>query len=331
MAAKPKVSEERIIAALKRGLTWSEMGKHLGLSMSGGVYDRIQRIARKHDIQVAKAYPTRASTAEDIKAADAWDAKLRAHARKHISVGNGIVLVGSDCHYWPGRLATAHLAFCKLSKELRPSAVVINGDGFDGASISRHPRIGWDRKPKVQEELSACVERFGELEEAAGTKALYWPLGNHDARFETFLAAHAPEFEGVDGFQLKDKFPLWTPCWSVWVNNEIVIKHRLKGGIHATHNNTVTAGKTVITGHLHSQKVTPYTDYNGTRWGVDCGMMAEVGGPQFVDYLEDNPVNWRAGFIVLTFWNGKLLTPEMVRVLDEEARLVEFRGQVIEV
>jgi hypothetical protein len=124
---------------------------------------------------------------------------------------------------------------------------------------------------------------------------------------------------------------MWMPCWSLWINEDIVVKHRYKNGIHATHNNTIWSGKTMITGHLHSLKVTPFTDYDGTRFGVDTGTLAEVGGPQFTDYLEDNPVNWRAGFVVLTFWNGRLLDPELVRVLDEEKGLVVFRGQVIEV
>jgi hypothetical protein len=79
-----------------------------------------------------------------------------------------------------------------------------------------------------------------------------------------------------------------------------------------------------------AQKVMPISDYNGTRWGVDCGMLAPVGGPQFVDYLEDNPVSWRPGFAVLTYWKGKLLTPELVRVIDEDAGLLDFRGQVIQ-
>jgi hypothetical protein len=48
-------------------------------------------------------------------------------------------------------------------------------------------------------------------------------------------------------------------------------KHRMKGGIHAAHNNTLHAGTTMVTGHLHSVKVTPFSDYNGTRWDVDTG------------------------------------------------------------
>jgi len=250
-------------------------------------------------------------------------------ARRHLDAQNGTVLVFSDAHFWPGLRTTAFRALLHFTEMLRPKAIICNGDAFDGASISRYPRIGWDSKPSVIEELKTCKERLGEIEEIAGSAKLYWPLGNHDARFENRLAQNAPEYEGVRGFSLKDHFPAWAPCWSVWVNNEVVVKHRLRGGIHATHNNTVNAGKTIVTGHLHSLKVTPFDDYTGTRWGVDTGTLADPNGPQFVDYSEDAPKNHRSGFIVLTFKDGKLLWPEVVRVFDENS--VDFRGHVIDV
>jgi hypothetical protein len=86
----------------------------------------------------------------------------------------------------------------------------------------------------------------------------------------------------------------------------------------------------MVTGHLHSQKVTPYSDYNGTRYGVDTGCLSPTTGPQF-NYLEDNPRDWRSGFAVLTWWKGQLLTPELVSVLDEAKGLVQFRGEVLSV
>ena len=41
------------------------------------------------------------------------------------------------------------------------------------------------------------------------------------------------------------------------------------------------------------------------------------------------PSNWRSGFAVLTFRDGRLLWPELVARVDEEH--VQFRGEVIEV
>jgi hypothetical protein len=111
--------------------------------------------------------------------------------------------------------------------------------------------------------------------------------------------------------------------------NDVCIKHRWKGGVHATHNNTLGAGTSIVTGHLHSLKVSAYTDYNGTRYGVDTGTLAEIDGDMFMNYTEDNPKNWRSGFAVLSFHKGKLLPPELVEVIEDG--MVAFRGQVYEV
>ena len=248
--------------------------------------------------------------------------------REEFKIYDGHILIGSDAHYWPNYVSTAHRAFIKMIGKMKPKCIILNGDVLDGATISRHASIGWEYKPSLIQEIQACQERTAEIEAECPNAKLFWTLGNHDARFETRLANIAPEYAKVHGVHLKDHFPFWNPAWSVWINEEVVVKHRFKGGIHATHNNTVTSGKTMITGHLHSAKVTPYTDYNGTRWGVDCGTLADVYGVQFSDYMEDNPRNWRSAFCILTFQKGKLLPPELVYVLEHNK--AAFRGQYLD-
>jgi hypothetical protein len=251
--------------------------------------------------------------------------RLEHPGKLDIEVYNGIVIVGSDAHYWPNVITTAHRALVRACKEFTPAAVIMNGDVLDGATISRHPPINWEERPSVEEEIAACQERLDEITLAAGGARRFWTLGNHDARFEAKLAAVAPEFAKVCGMHLHDHFPDYEPCWMVAINDDVIIKHRYKGGIHATHNNTLNAGKTIITGHLHSLKVTPFSDYNGTRFGVDSGTLAEAYTAPF-EYTEVNPANWRSGFVVLTFYKGRLLWPEVVVKCDGDH--VEFRGKV---
>jgi hypothetical protein len=248
----------------------------------------------------------------------------------NLGIRNGTVLVFSDAHFWPGIRTTAFRGLLWAIKELKPVAVINNGDAFDGASISRHPRIMWQQLPSVIDELRACQDALREIEQAVKLNCkLIWPLGNHDARFESRLSNGSPEFERVAGFRLADHFAKWQPVWSVWLNDHVVVKHRLKGGIHATHNNTLWSGKTIVTGHLHSLKVTPFSDYAGTRFGVDTGTLADPQGPQFRDYTEENPVNWRSGFAVLTFVDGRLLWPEIAHRFADD--VIEFRGNLIKV
>jgi hypothetical protein len=289
-------------------------------------------LARRRSLEKRKDINLHSSDPKGIKYQKDY-ATVPHNVRTNLGLLNGTVIVFSDAHFWPGIRSTAFQGLLWAIQEFKPRAVINNGDAFDGASISRYPRIGWDTKPSLIGELKACEASLEEIETAAkaGNRQckLIWTLGNHDARFENTLANRVPEFANIKGFTLKDHFQAWTPAWSCWATDDVVIKHRWKGGIHAVYNNSVMSGKSYVTGHLHSLKVSPFSDLNGTRYGVDTGTLAEPTGPQFIDYLEDNPVNWRSGFAILTIWKGHLLQPELVQVFDKGN--IEFRGQVIDV
>jgi len=324
MMPSQKFSDQQIISAIENSASIRQASINLGMDLSG-LHKRRRRIENREKIEIKAPQST-----------EQYKHLQTAHvhpARKDLGILNGTVIVFSDAHFWPGIYSTAFHGLLWSIKELKPNAVIANGDIFDGAGISRHPRIGWAKAPSVMEELKACTISMGYIEEAAKEARhnvkLIWPLGNHDARFETFLAANAPQYEHVKGFSLRDHFPDWEPCWAVWMNENTVVKHRFKGGIHATHNNTMWSGKNIVTGHLHSLKVTPFSDYNGVRYGIDTGTLAEPYGPQFEDYTEHGPLNWRSGFAVLTFVNGKLLLPELVTTHSPDS--IEFRGRVIKV
>lgn len=323
--AQARVSDEEFLELWAKHGSAAEISRIIGVNIRN-VSGRRARLEQRY----GKALPSKNPVSEKRY-------EYRNTAKEHpsaISLGieNGHVVVFSDAHFWPGIHTTAYRGLVKLIEELQPKAVICNGDAFDGASASRHAPIMWEEKPSIIEELKACEIALGEIDDttkkARHNARLIWPLGNHCARFESRIASVAPEYKNVAGTRLADHFPNWEHCWAVWPTEETIIKHRWKGGIHATHNNTVSSGKNIITGHLHSLKCTPWTDYNGTRYGVDTGTLAEPHGPQF-DYVELNPLNWRSGFVVLTFHNGRLLMPELVQKWDDDH--VEFRGQLIKV
>jgi hypothetical protein len=319
------VSEDEFIEVCRTHQNIAKVSQALGVSERN-------IMARRRRIEQARGIKIEFKGAQAKQFAHLQTAH-RHPARKDLGILNGVVVCFSDAHFWPGIRTTAYKGLLRVIREMQPHAVINNGDAFDGASISRFPRIGWDSTPTIIQELKACDAALGEIEETARkarrNSRLVWTLGNHDARFENRLAANAPQYEQVKGFSLKDHFPAWEPCWAVWNGDNTVIKHRYKGGVHATHNNTVNSGVTMVTGHLHSLKVTPFDDYKGTRYGVDTGTLADPTGPQFSNYLEESPTNWRSGFIVLTYHDGRLLFPEIVKVFDEGR--IEFRGHVIDV
>jgi hypothetical protein len=309
------VTDEEFIAAWKRLKSPAKLSREFGISVRN-IYDRRRAIEGRYAISLS---------------ANVEAPVIEHHAaRINVNIQDGCAIVFSDAHFWSIEPTTAYRALLKFIEELKPQLIVANGDVFDGASISRHPKIGFmEHKPNVYEELESCKVMMHGISSTAKGAFLAMTLGNHDARFEGFLAANASQYESVDGFSLKAHFQEWSLCWATWVNGDTVIKHRWKGGIHATHNNTMGAGKSIVTGHLHSLKVTPYTDYNGTRYGVDTGTLADPDGEQFLHYTEDNPKNWRSGFAVLTYHKGVLLPPETVQVISDG--IVSFRGKIHEV
>ena len=247
----------------------------------------------------------------------------------NLGLENGTVIVFSDAHF-NGRRTTAFKALLWLLDELKPKVVINNGDAFDGASVSRHPVSGWEDTPSVIQELNACTIALRDIQEAAGDAKLIWCMGNHDSRYSARLANVAPQYKSVKGFTLEENFPDWTHCMSCMVNDTLMVKHRWKGGLHATHNNAVNSGVSFVTGHLHAAKVTPWTDYLGTRYGVDSGTLAEPYGNQFT-YAENSPRSWRQSFAVLNLVDGHLLMPELCLTSDLGNDLVEWRGELWDV
>jgi len=282
-------------------------------------------LARRRRIEQRYGIELKAESAPAIRMVE----QTPLHVRRGIDIEKGTIIVFSDAHFMPDEVTTAYKFLLQCIKEMKPSVIVCNGDAFDGGSISRFPRIGWDKKPTVAQELEACKEMLEGIEKASRGAQLIWTMGNHDGRFETFLAAQASQYEGVAGFSLKDHFPLWKGCWSYWIGDHTVIKHRFKGGRNAGYANVQAAGLNIVTGHTHVLAVQPISNYRQTLYGVQTGCLANPNGAQFADYTEDSPKDWRSGFAVLNFDKGRLLQPELAVVCGETE--VEFRGKIHEV
>lgn len=307
-----KITDEQFIADFPK-IGGTGIAKKYEIS-EPRVYERRRAIEERHGLKLIP--PLRGGHVQQL---DQHPAVIQ------LGIHDGEILIGSDSHYWPGVVSTAHRAFVEMAKDRKPKVIIKNGDEMDFPSLSRFAPIGWEKRPSVIDEVDNTRAMLSEIEKASPHSRRIWPAGNHDGRFETRLATVAPEYAKVNGVHLKDHFPNWEPCWAAFVNNETVIKHRIKGGIHATRNNTLNAGRSTVTGHLHALKVAPLTDYNGTRWGVDCGTMADPYGPQFYNYTELSPLDWRSGFVLLTFVKGKMLWPETIWVSGPDS--VQFRGK----
>ena len=289
------------------------------------VRSRRRKVEQRLDIRLATADPQ--GRARYDEAAVLADTGRSVYPLK---VVDGVVVVCSDAHIWPGPLTTMQRAFLRFLPMLKPVAVILNGDMFDGAKISRHPSIGWEHKPDVKDELAAVRHYLDRVEQGAPKAKRIWPAGNHDLRFESRMAMVAPEYRGVKGIHLKDHFPNWIPCWRCDINDDVVVRHRESGGEHASYNNVLKGGKTIVTGHDHRTDVIPYRNYTGMRYGVRTGYLCDSPqDPQFVHYLEAKEPNWHPAFAVLTFKSGRLLPPELCMKVGEGE--VAWRGGLVKV
>jgi hypothetical protein len=250
-----------------------------------------------------------------------------------LKVDDAVLACYSDSHFWPGTESTAYRALVELLPQIRPSHLVDLGDSLDAASISRHPPIGWENKPRLEAELDAMTQYKRVLRGAAKGASAFIIHSNHAQRFDTYFASHASEMRGIRGTRLADHVeePIYLRCF---INDHTLLIHSIRSGIHAQYNNVQAAHISVISGHLHSQQCRPRTTLsrvNGgthTIYGVDVGMLAPCEGPQF-NYRNGTPSDWRSGFCVLTFRGGVLMPPEFCYVIDEDAGEVFWRGQML--
>lgn len=313
------ISQDEFIAAWnKNRCSPQNTASYLGVNIRA-VYRRRARLAEQGII--LETVPALGGNNEG----SAWREIGRAYKRvNETRIENGSVVVFSDAHFWPDQpKSIAHQALLEVIKQLKPKAVIANGDIFDGARVSRHAPLGWAKLPTVKEELEICEEYMHEILLAADPKRcdLFWNVGNHDQRFDRMLVSNASEYEGILQ-RLDDRFSQWDFAWSLDINSDVMVKHRYHNGVHAGYNNTLKSGRSIVTGHLHRLLVTPFADYNGRRYGVDTGTLSDTLSPQF-DYAENNPSPHTSGFAVLTFKDGKLLPPELCECLDNHAY---FRG-----
>ena len=326
-----KISESDFLGAWEKLGNVSDVAKFLGLS-DRAVSSRRTNLERIRGVTL-KSIPKPGY--EGRSTHHGWEAPGHAYKPRHNdTVTDGIVLVFGDAHYWPGEPPLAHTALLKLAKTLKPKMIVANGDIFDGATVSRHDPLGWQKLPTAAEEIAIVKQRLAEIDRAAPNAIKRKTVGNHDSRFDRKLASMVSEMSDIEGFRLEDHLKGWPMSYSVMLNEDlgepVMIRHAMRGGIHAVYNNTLHAGVSIVTGHLHAQLIRPFTDYRGTRYGVDHGVLADIDHASF-SYTMDGPVNWRSGFAVLTFDRaGRLLPPEVCEVQRVgKVRRAMFRGQVV--
>ena len=302
----------------------SKVSEVLGLNLRT-VNTQRRNIEKRYNI-ILGTNPYKADTESNI---DPKSAKIVTNNREDViklDVQDGIVVIGSDCHYTPNHIPTAHKAMCNVIVDLgtKVRAIILNGDVLDGGTISRHPETRFGTKPTLFQELEAVQERLGDFEKIARGARLLRTIGNHDLRMSAKLVQNSPQYEGVCR-TLVDYIPLWKEALRIEINLDTIVIHDWHFGVHSGWNDVLKSGGfNVITGHTHELSVKGHRGFGGTKYGIKTGMIADEFQSEF-DYRMGKPgFNWQSGFVVLTFKDGILLYPEICAVRDDGCAY--FRG-----
>lgn len=320
MALPPVPTADFIAAWRASGGSPAEVSRRLGVGVRS-VYSRRERLAA-----AGFELPT---TSGQI---DANGSPYAYAPRLHLGIENGSVVIWSDRHRWPGSgVSAAEAAMLALIKALKPVALISNGDELDGARASRHPPLGWEQKPRMDDELAEVQVGLRRIAEAWPAARRFRTVGNHCRRYDYHLSKMAPDFRGIRGMRLSDHLPEWEESWSVHINDgvpggHVVVKHKIGAGVTAGRTNAIKAGVSIVTGHAHRLSVDAIETYAGRHYGVQSGTLADPRGPH-AEYAEDAPDAGRSGFVVLTWRDGLLLPPEIAET--DDAGVTWFRGEPV--
>lgn len=244
--------------------------------------------------------------------------------RRLFEVLDGTVVVFSDPHWVPDHSTIGQEALEQVIRRVKPQLIVCGGDAVDGDTASRFdPTRGHHKRFTLREELECVKEHLESIQKIAGKAQLAWTLGNHDVRLSRFVATRAPALLDMPATRLEDWYPGWPLSWTVEINSGTpgmtVIRHRNQAGM--LHLQAQKAGCHYVHGHLHRINVHTAAGFNGFRYSVDAGSLADPASNAF-DYAEGNAPHCQ-GFAVLTFKGGLLMPPELVQIIDGVAW---FRG-----
>jgi predicted phosphodiesterase len=192
------------------------------------------------------------------------------------------LLILSDIHT-PYHSVSALTAAFDWAKPRKPDAILLNGDTIDCHMLSR-----FVRDPKARDfagELKTFKQFFEVLKSEFPKAKIYFKLGNHEDRYNHFLAMKANELAGVKEFELESIIKARAEGIEV-IGDKRIIKagelniihgHEFGGSIFSPVNIArglfLRAKVSAMQGHNHQTSEHTETNMNGqiiTTWSVGC-------------------------------------------------------------
>jgi predicted phosphodiesterase len=228
-------------------------------------------------------------------------------------------LIISDLHF-PYQDNEAIKIAINYGKEKQVNCILLNGDVFDFASISRHEK-SW-RQRQVHQEFEAVRIFLNSLRQHFPKAKIVFKYGNHDERYEKFLFLKAPEIFDCTDFQLevllklaelkievvKDKLPIKIGKLTVLHGHELFGG---SGGVNPARGTFLKTLENVVVGHYHKTSSNTEASMYGNVFSVHSVGCLCGKNPYFM------PINkWNTGFAYCeleiksgnyTFYNLKII------------------------
>jgi len=218
-----------------------------------------------------------------------------------IPAGIDRLLFISDLHIPYHDINAIKLAI-KYGYENGMRGIFLGGDVIDFYGISRYQRIPHLRR--VKEEIEITRQFLYNLREKFPDLEIYYKMGNHEARWISYLIEVAPELFDLDSVQFEDvmhliklRIRLIEPLQvSEFGRLNIIHGHEIMGGgVHVARNFRIKASDNILFANFHRTREDITKTIKGKvmgSWAVGClcGLSP--------DYMSIN--DWNLGFAFIT-------------------------------
>ena len=229
------------------------------------------------------------------------------------------VLSVSDIQY-PYHDKKVWKAVLKFAKQLKPSGVILNGDGFDFYDLSK-----FDKNParlgNLQKEIKAFTQEvLAPLDSATMGAWKSYTEGNHEARVQKYLWHQAPELSGLSRLEVPallhlDEYGFDYTKAPVKIGKHLIVLHGHLISKHAgwsAKQHYDRYGTSLVIGHTHRIGTYMLRDWNGMHIAVEQGCLCDLE-PEY----EQHP-NWQQGFAVIHVFSDKTFSVQPVTVVNRK-------------
>ena len=212
------------------------------------------------------------------------------------------ILVLSDVHF-PYHDEEALGSAIQYGIQEQVNTILLNGDILDFYQLSRFDKD--PSKPKMKTELEQGRWFMKALRTAFPKARIYYKIGNHEDRLEKWLRLKAPEWLGMEEFELKmllrfgeNQIQLIDSDATIKVGNlNIIHGHEYMGGgtVNPARNLYLKAKASTICGHFHRKSEFTTRDINNSIQGAwTTGCLCEL----YPEYMKGH-TDWVHGFAVV--------------------------------